>query len=84
MSKLSYLSLWSRDHPDVIAAIVGLLLGTVISFLNFIYSNAYLIAMGPLLAGACLLYLVFRRKWLTVRRDTEVNRRLFLVSRYTD
>ncbi len=78
MSKLT--SLWSRDRIDIIAAILGLLLGIVISLLNLIYTNAYLITMGPLLAAACLLYLVFRRKWLIARQDPEISRRLFVVA----
>ncbi len=78
MGKLT--SLWSQEKIDVIAAIAGLLLGIVISCLNFIYSNAYLITIGPLLAAACLLYLVFHRKWLLARQYPEANRRLFLVA----
>ena len=54
---------------DGIFAVVGFALGLIIISLNLIYSNNYLISLGPLLAIACLLYLRFRTKILT--NDTE-------------
>ena len=50
---------------DGIFAVVGFALGLFITSLNLIYSNNYLITLGPLLAIACLLYLRFRDKILT-------------------
>ncbi|MGB7002492.1 MAG: hypothetical protein WBE22_10925 [Halobacteriota archaeon] len=50
---------------DGIFAVVGFMLGLIITSLNLIYSNNYLISLGPLLAIACLLYLRFRTKILT-------------------
>ena len=50
---------------DGIFAVTGFALGLFITSLNLIYSNNYLISLGPLLAIACLLYLRFRTKILT-------------------
>jgi len=50
---------------DGIFAVAGFMLGLFITSLNLIYSNNYLISLGPLLAIACLLYLRFRAKILT-------------------
>lgn len=59
----------SRDNIDVIAAIAGALLGVVISCLNLIYSNAYIITIGPILIIVCLVYLIFRRRLLAPVSD---------------
>lgn len=56
---------------DGIFAVTGFALGLFITSLNLIYSNNYLISLGPLLAIACLLYLRFRDKILT--NDTDFN-----------
>lgn len=56
---------------DGIFAVTGFALGLFITSLNLIYSNNYLISLGPLLAIACLLYLRFRTKILT--NDTDFN-----------
>jgi len=45
-------------------AILGVILGLLITFLNLIYSNNYLITIGPLLSIASLLYLRYRTKLL--------------------
>ena len=50
---------------DGIFAVAGFALGLFITSLNLIYSNNYLISLGPLLAIASLLYLRFRDKILT-------------------
>jgi uncharacterized membrane protein YfcA len=78
MSKKLHL-LWSRDKIDVIVALVGVLAGVVISCMNLIYSNAYLITMGPMLIIACLVYLVFRRKLLTPASDPQASHSLILI-----
>ena len=54
---------------DGIFAVVGFALGLFITSLNLIYSNNYLITLGPLLAIACLLYLRSRTKILTSSTD---------------
>lgn len=54
---------------DGIFSVVGFMLGLIITSLNLIYSNNYLISLGPLLAIACLLYLRFRNKILTATTD---------------
>ena len=46
-------------------AVVGIMLGLLITSLNIIYSNNYLITLGPLLTIACLIYLKNRGKLLT-------------------
>ena len=49
---------------DGVFAVLGTMLGLSISFLNLIYSNNYLISLGPLLTIASLLYLRYRTKLL--------------------
>lgn len=73
------LHLWSRDRIDVIAAILGVLAGVVISCMNLIYSNAYLITIGPMLIIACLVYLVFRRKLLSPASEPQASHSLILI-----
>ena len=58
---------------DGIFVVVGFMLGLFITSLNLIYSNNYLISLGPLLAIACLLYLRFRTKILTSSTDFNLN-----------
>ncbi|MBE9592908.1 MAG: hypothetical protein IMF19_05455, partial [Proteobacteria bacterium] len=58
---------------DGIFAVAGFMLGLFITSLNLIYSNNYLISLGPLLAIACLLYLRFRPKILTGGIDLNLN-----------
>jgi len=65
---------------DVIAAIAGALLGVVISCLNLIYSNAYMITIGPMLIIVCLVYLVFRRKLLAPISDLQASRSPILIN----
>lgn len=45
-------------------AILGMIIGLLITFLNLIYSNNYLITIGPILTIASLLYLRYRTKLL--------------------
>ena len=58
---------------DGIFAVAGFALGLFITSLNLIYSNNYLISLGPLLAIACVLYLRFRDKILTSGTDVNLN-----------
>ena len=58
---------------DGIFSITGFALGLFITSLNLIYSNNYMISLGPLLAIACLLYLRFRTKILTGGTDFNLN-----------
>ena len=58
---------------DGMFAIFGTILGLLISFLNLIYSNNYLISLGPLLTIASLLYLRFRTKLLADDIDLNLN-----------
>ncbi len=58
---------------DGIFSVIGFGLGLVITFLNLIYSNNYLISLGPLLAIASLLYLRFRNKILTDSMEFNLN-----------
>ena len=57
----------SRGNIDVIVALIGIAVGIGISCLNLIYSNEYLVTMGPILTVVCLVYIVFRRKLLSDR-----------------
>ncbi|MGB9939706.1 hypothetical protein [Methanosarcina sp.] len=54
-------------------SILGMILGLLISFLNLIYSNNYLISLGPLLTIASLVYLKFRNKLLAEDIDLNLN-----------
>ena len=54
-------------------SVAGFVLGLFITSLNLIYSNNYLITLGPLLAIASLLYLRFRTKILTNGTDFNLN-----------
>ena len=58
---------------DGIFSVVGFGLGLFITSLNLIYSNNYLISLGPLLAITCLLYLRFRGKILERGADFNLN-----------
>ena len=58
---------------DGIFAVAGFMLGLIITSLNLIYSNNYLISLGPLLAIASLLYLRFRDRILTSSTDFNLN-----------
>ena len=58
---------------DGIFSVAGFVLGLFITSLNLIYSNNYLISLGPLLAIACLLYLRFRDKILTTSTEFNLN-----------
>ena len=64
---------------DIIAALVGALLGVVISCLNLVYPCTSFITLGPLLIIVCLVYLVFRRKLLTSTSEPLVSHRLVLM-----
>lgn len=54
-------------------SIIGFILGMIITFVNMIYSNNYLITLGPLLAISSLLYLRFRNKILIESVDFNLN-----------
>jgi len=58
---------------DGMFSVAGFVLGLFITSLNLIYSNNYLISLGPLLSVACLLYLRFRDKILTSNADFNLN-----------
>ncbi len=53
-----------HPEPDNLIALFGFILGLFITFLNFIYSNHYLITLGPILTLACALYLRYRDRIL--------------------
>ena len=54
-------------------AVIGTVLGILITSLNLIYSNNYLITLGPLLTIACLLYLKKREILLKGKTDQIFN-----------
>ncbi|MFC1862140.1 hypothetical protein ACFLX6_02510 [Chloroflexota bacterium] len=74
---------WARDNIDVVTAMVGALLGVVISCLNLIYSNAYIITIGPILIIVCLVYLIFRRRLLAPTSDPQASHRLTMILNIT-
>ncbi|MCO5383589.1 MAG: hypothetical protein NHB15_17200 [Methanosarcina barkeri] len=49
---------------DGLIATIGIGFGLIITELNYIYSNNYMITLGPLLTLACLLYLRYRNEIL--------------------
>ena len=53
-----------REKIDVIAAIIGALLGVGITSINLIDATVSTLTMGPVLIITCLGYLVFRQKLL--------------------
>ena len=58
---------------DGIFSVAGFGLGLLITSMNLIYSNNYLISLGPLLAITCLLYLRLRGKILERGADFNLN-----------
>lgn len=62
-----------RENFDVTVAVAGVVLGGVISSLNFIYSNEYLITIGPMLIIVCLAYILFRKKLVKLTAQPEAN-----------
>ena len=58
---------------DGIFSVVGFGLGLLITSMNLIYSNNYLISLGPLLVIASLLYLRLRGKILEKGADFNLN-----------
>lgn len=75
--------LQSRDRASVSAAIAGALLGALILCLGFIYSNAFMVAMGLILIIVCLVYLVFKQKLLAPMSDPQASRSLILIINIT-
>ncbi len=58
---------------DGMFSIIGFGLGLFITFLNLIYSNNYMITLGPILTIASVLYLRFRNKILTNGTNFSLN-----------
>lgn len=56
---------------DSIFAILGALLGLLITLVNLLYSNNYLITIGPILTIECFLYLKYRNKLLSKNVDID-------------
>ncbi len=54
-------------------AVIGIVLGIFITSLNLIYSNNYLITLGPIMIVACLLYLRKREMLLKEKTDQIFN-----------
>lgn len=82
MKRLCLISLRDmlRDRLDVVAALAGVLLGLTISFLNLVYSNEYMITLGPMLVIVCLGYLAFRHKLLAPSTNLEPNSYVVIAS----
>ena len=58
---------------DGVIAILGTILGLLITFLNLIFSNNYLITIGPIITFASLLYLRYRTKLLADDIDLDLH-----------
>lgn len=67
IAAVSLLRMWKNRiyHTDTIIALVGVGLGIVITFINLVYSNQYLITLGPILTFICLFYLSYREQLLS-------------------
>lgn len=53
-----------QRNIDIIVAIIGIVVGTSLSLFNFVYSNTYLLTMGPMLAIVSATYIFLRQKFL--------------------
>nr|WP_321497973.1 hypothetical protein [uncultured Methanolobus sp.] len=62
IAKIKKTNLFSIDG---LFALLGSFLGLCITFLNMVYSNNYLITIGPLMSITCLLYIVYKDKFQT-------------------
>lgn len=71
--------LWSRNRVDTIGAVVGMLLGIVITCLNLVYFNAYMITVGPVLTVACLLYLLLHHRLSLAQSRLEASKRFLVI-----
>lgn len=58
---------------DRLFALVGVLLGLFITGLNLLYSNKYLITLGPLITAASFFYIVFQDKLLKENTSTGIH-----------
>ncbi|MBT4512983.1 MAG: hypothetical protein HOC20_12360 [Chloroflexi bacterium] len=67
------------EKMDIIAAIGGIFLGAVISAMNLIYSNAYLITIGPMLIITCAFYLLFRHRLLAETSEPQTSQHFVLL-----
>ncbi|WP_410508126.1 hypothetical protein RSJ42_15270 [Methanosarcina hadiensis] len=65
-AKVKKINLFTIDN---IFSIIGFILGLFITSLNLVYSNKYLLTLGPLLCVACLLYFWSRDIFLTDIED---------------
>jgi len=68
-----------RYKVDTIGALVGILLGIVITCLNLIYSNAYMITVGPVLTVACLVYLLIHHRLPLALSRFRLGRRFYVI-----
>lgn len=72
-------SAYWQERLDIFAAILGALLGFVITLFNFMYSNEYMITIGPMLIIVCLAYLLLRRKLLSPSVEHKASHRFTLL-----
>lgn len=54
---------------DILTALLGFGVGLLITSLNLVYSNNYLISLGPILTLICALYLRYRKQILVARTE---------------
>lgn len=57
---------------DILISIVGIFLGSFITFINILYTNEYLITIGPLMIFACVIYIIMQDKLLVENTEVEI------------
>jgi hypothetical protein len=68
-----------QNKPDKVAAAAGIVLGLLISLMNFIYSNEYLITIGPMLIIVCGYYLLFGHRLKSPQEELQAGKNSKLV-----
>jgi len=69
-----------QNQLDKVASVAGIILGIIISLVNLIYSNEYLITIGPMLIVVCGYYLFFGYKSKTISPALGAGQNLMKIS----
>jgi hypothetical protein len=59
---------------DILVSMLGIFLGSFITYLNLLYTNEYLITIGPLMIFACIIYIRMHDKLLV--ENTKIERQI--------
>lgn len=80
MNNIGFLRQYLQNQLDKIASVIGIILGVIISLMNLIYSNEYLITIGPMLIIVCGCYLLFGNKLKAMYLELQAGRSFILVT----